>query len=215
MAKPSSSTKAEKAEEAVRRYLTFLKDRTALVDQEAVARAQAQVDRAKDVIAEVLALARLERTQVVDEAPIRAAFVAAIGGWAADNDISVETLRRFGVPAEVLLEAKLMSRRQFEQERRAAGARPTSKPTPGQVALNGARSRTLSPDEAAALLDGLPDGQFTVAEARDTLGLTRDAARSRVNRAVTAGLLVTAGVDNSDLTRKGKRPMRFERAPGS
>lgn len=213
MAKPSS-TKSEKAEEAVRRYLTFLKDRTALVDQEAVARAQAQVDRAKDVIAEVLALARLERAQVVDEAPIRAAFVAAIGGWAADNDISVETLRRFGVPAEVLLEAKLMSRRQFEQERRAAGARPTSKPTPGQT-LNGARSRTLNPAEAAALLDGLPDGQFTVAEARDATGLTRDAARSRVNRAVTAGLLVTAGVDNSDLTRKGKRPMRFERAPGS
>lgn len=224
MAKPSSLKPEDRTEEAVRRYLTYLKTPEVLVDHERLARAQQRVDRhaaAGDVVEHLKALASLERAQVVDEAPLRAAFVEAIPGWAEEHQISVELLRGFGVPDEVLVEAKLLSRKKAERDRARTRTRRTttvvpSKEADGQpptppAATNG--HGTLDAAEVAALVEGMPERgtPFTVADLAASAGWTKDAARSRVNRAVTAGLLDDIGVDDSDPNRRGKRPVLYER----
>lgn len=217
---PRGTSSADRTEEAVRRYLTYLKDPAALVDQDLVARVQQRVDRfaGGDVVEHLKALAALERAQTVDETPLRAAFVEAIPGWAEEQQISVELLRSFGVPDDVLVEARLLSRKRAERERAGQGrtrrAPVKAAEAPVEVeAPAGSNGHGQLTADAVALLEGMPEPgtPFTVAGLAEVVGVTKDIARSRVNRAVAAGLLADVGVDDSDPNRRGKRPTLYER----
>lgn len=217
---PSSLKAQDRAEDAVRAYLVYLHNPEDLIDQQRVAKAQQRVDRAAgDVVEHLKALAALDQAKVVDEAPLREAFVAAVAEWAADHNISVDRLRDFRVPDAVLVEAKLLPRKQFERDRAAARARARRPPTPKTqvdeppetvVSTNG--HSDLDDDHVAMLVEGMPPpGQsFTVAGLAETTGLTKNAARMRVNRAHADGLIVEAGLD-PDTTKPGRQPMQYTR----
>jgi hypothetical protein len=224
MAKGTSSAKAE---DAVRRYLTFLKSPQDLVDEKAIARAQAQVDRTAggDVIEHIQALAALERAHVVDEAPLRDAFVAALPGWVEKTSVSVEVLRSFGAPDDVLVEAGLMSREKAKRLRANArrGTRRTTT-TPAAPAAAAPRARARRAPAASTnghgrtivdydgILAGLPPkGEtFLATDVATATGKGIAQARNYVAAMRSKGLIAHVG-EVDPWTGKGTAPYLYER----
>lgn len=219
---PSSLKAQDRAEDAVRAYLVYLNNPEDLIDQHRVAKAQQRVDRsAGDVVEHLKALAALDQAKIVDGAPLREAFVAVVAEWAADHKISVDRLRDFHVPDAVLVEAKMLSKKQFEQGRAAANrARTRRPPTPKTQAeapdepaeMEGSTNghSDLDEEHVAMLIEGMPPPgtSFTVAGLAEKTGLTKNAARMRVNRAHADGLIVPVGLD-PDTTKPGRQPMQY------
>ena len=99
------SNPAPEAEEAIRRYLTFLDDPSKLRDEGEVQRRTVAVLEAQDPIEKLKALALLEKASAIDDQALRVAFVAAAKAWADEHGVSVKAFRELGVPVEVLTEA--------------------------------------------------------------------------------------------------------------
>ena len=97
-------TDAVSPEEAVRAYLMYLDD-LELVDAAAVKKAQNAVEKAKDPIEHLKALASLERAQATDETVYRADFVKLAKSWADEESVPASAFRELGVPADVLAAA--------------------------------------------------------------------------------------------------------------
>jgi hypothetical protein len=215
-------TSSAKAEDAVRRYLTFLKSPQDLVDEKAIAKAQAQVDRTADgdVIEHIQALAALERAHAVDEAPLRDAFVAALPGWVEETGVSVDVLRSFGVADDALVEAGLMSREQAKRLRANTRRRKATPPaaartraTPAKRApaasTNGHGRPTVDYDSILAALP--PKGEtFQAADVATVSGKGIAQARNYVAALRSKGLIAHVG-EVDPWTRKGTAPYLYER----
>jgi hypothetical protein len=110
-------------EEAVRRYLVHLEDPSQLVDQDKIAAAQAAVERAKDPLARLKALADLEHARQPDTGDVENDFVANAKAYADAESIPVAAFREMGVPVDVLARAGFPVR-----PRRASGTTATGAP---------------------------------------------------------------------------------------
>lgn len=215
MAKGTSSAKAE---ENIRRYLTYLKAPGDLVDPKAVARANTQVERTAggDVIEHVKALAALEQATVVDEAPLRAAFVDTIPGWLEEHGVSVDVLRSFGVPDDVLVEAGLMpaetrksrSGTRRPAKKRAAAPAPVPPPAPAPAVSSNGHGRGIDYD---AIVAALPAGEFLTADVAALLDVDLITARNRIATMRSKGLIVHVG-EVDPWTGKGAAPYLYARA---
>src|SRR5215218_3840966 len=112
------------AETAVRNYLTFLSDPDSLVDQAAIKRLQANVDKAKDPVDKLRAIAQLETARQADPDVYRQGFVEHARAWAEVEAVPVSVWERMGVPQDVLRDAGLApaGRRGRGRGRGSAGA---------------------------------------------------------------------------------------------
>lgn len=148
-------TSSTDAERAVRQYLLWLEDPSNLIDAAAVKKASTAVEKAKDPLDKLLAIAELERVQHADAENLVADFIANAKGYAAAQGIPVAAFRQMGVATDILVEAGLEEGR---RGRRSAGPR-----TPGGRAPKVPVERL----QVAALQ--LP-GQFTLADVADKAG---------------------------------------------
>ena len=107
-------------EEAVRLYLMFLADPDKLVDQAGLKKLETDVDKAKDPIDRVRAIAALEKAKNVDGSTYRADFTRYAKEWADSEGVPAGAFRQMGVPDDVLSEAGFEAGR---GRRRGAGRR--------------------------------------------------------------------------------------------
>lgn len=172
-------------EGAVRLYLMFLADPESLRDEAAIAKAQAAVEKAKDPIDKLKALAALEKAQAVDSSSYRDDFIANAKTWADSEGIPAKAFLELGVPAADLVAAGITA-----PSARAAGA---AKGTSGK-----GRAPRLSLDEVAARL---PNGEFKLSDLAQAIGRETATTRNYLNKLVEAG---TVGVVGDDPNHSGQ-----------
>src|SRR5687768_11892285 len=98
-------------EDAVRRYLQWLEDPSSILDEDAVAKAEAAVADAPDPLARLHALADLEHARAADSEGVTEDFVAYAKDYAEAQSIPLAAFEALGVPTEVLRQAGLLGGR--------------------------------------------------------------------------------------------------------
>lgn len=189
------------SEAAIRAYLLYLREPESLVDEAAVLRAKAQVQRETDPIRKLRALSRLELAGQVNGDTLRSDFIANVSTWLRENpDVTVGAFRASGVPDEVLVEAGLVDARR----------RNGSRPVPAQPSRPPRRQRAapIPLDQAA---DVVPEGTFRVNEYAVIIGRQISTARLYIDRLLRAGMLVDAG-EVEDWSGNGSPPKLYKRA---
>jgi hypothetical protein len=144
-------------EAAVRLYLLWLEDPSNLVDEANVKKAEAAVERAKDPIERLHALADLEHARQADGDAVTKSFVAQAKAWADSEDIPVSAFREMGVPDDVLAEAGFAMQR----------------PRRGRRVQSSGSSRSRAPrvpiEQITAAVNRLPK-QFTLSDLGEKAG---------------------------------------------
>lgn len=187
---------ATSPEAAVRRYLEWLADPTSLVDEEAVAKAEAAVAEAADPLARLHALADLEHARQTDAEAVTADFVAHGKAYADAQSIPLSAFRASGVEDEVLRRAG------FEVGgRRSGGARSGGG--------SGTRAPKVSIEELKAATLRLPR-QFTLAELAESAGGgSPQTVRKAVDELIEAGKARSLG-PKPDHQGRGRAPTLYE-----
>lgn len=177
-------------EEAVRRYLEYLRDPSSIVDHDMVKSLAARLDEATDVVERIMLRQQLEQARAGDEAAVREAFVAHAKAWADVQGIAGSAFRAEGVPDHVLAEAGLV-------RRGAAEPRPPRRPA------------------ADAVREALPrrkDEAVTVSALAAHTGASVDTVRSVIKQEIAAGRLKVAGADPHHC-RPGRPPTLYVQGP--
>ena len=139
MARPTVAS-VPSAETAVRRYLTFLNDPAALIDNEQTAELRRQLASTTDVLERLHLHSRIHKLQQPDETELVAEFAAHAADYCHTEGIPAAALTALGVQAHVLRAAGL------QPGRRAA----TPPPDPSELQLTAAPPRpTPSFDDVA------------------------------------------------------------------
>ncbi|MGI8939265.1 MAG: hypothetical protein ACR2JF_13840 [Iamia sp.] len=184
-------------EAAVRRYLLWLEDPASLVDEEAVARAEAAVAAAGDPLARLHALADLEHAREADADAVTEDFVSQAKAYSDAESIPVAAFRSAGVPDDVLRKAG------FDVGRK--GRRSSSR------SGGGGRSRApqVSIEELKAATLRLPK-QFTLADvATEAGGGSPQTVRKAVDEMISAGKARNLG-PKQDHHGRGRAPTLYE-----
>jgi hypothetical protein len=185
-------------EDAVRRYLLWLEEPESIVDDAAVARAEAAVAEAADPLARLHALADLEHARAADAEGVTADFVAHAKDYAEGQSIPLAAFEALGVPAEVLRQAGLMGGRGRRGAGRASGG-------------TGQRAPKVSIDELKAAARRLPK-QFTLADvAREAGGGSPQTVRKAIDEMIQAGQARNLG-PKQDHDGRGRAPTLYELA---
>lgn len=185
-------------EAAVRLYLLWLEDPSNLVDAGAVKKAEAAVDKAKDPLDKLHALADLQRARTADGDAVVADFVANAKAYADAQGIPAVAFRELGVPQEVLIDAGLET-----GTRRGRGGRGPA----------GAGSRAPKvPVERLQVAALELDGQFTLADVAERAGGGSPATvRKAVEGLVESGKLIKLG-PLEGYTGRGRAPTAYTAA---
>ncbi len=96
---------ASSPEDAVRRYLEWLEDPDSLIDDEAVARAEAAVADARDPLTRLHALADAEHARQADADAVIRDFITHARAYAEAQSIPIAAFRAVGVSDDVLRQA--------------------------------------------------------------------------------------------------------------
>jgi hypothetical protein len=176
------------AETAVRRYLTALRDPSALRDDETLNALQEQLANAGDELERL----RL-RQQILDlESPsieqYENEFITHAKAWAEEQGITSRAFESEGVPARVLRKAGLTS---------AAGRRGRR---------SGNRTRVTVDQVRAAI----PRGAFTIKQLQEASGASPAVVRKVVAEELTAGRLKDQGTD-PDHIGPGRAPTLYKK----
>ena len=174
---PSSSTVSP--ESAVRTYLQYLEDPASLVDKAMVKRLQGKVDKAKDPVDRLKALAALDKAQSTDDSPYRADFVRYAKQWADEEGVPAAAFRQLGVPNDVLVEAGL-DRRPKGRRGAKAGAAPRQRRPPVKSAV--LEEAVLAMDES-----------FTVKDIADRMGASAVTVKNVLDRLIAQEKVTDAG----------------------
>jgi hypothetical protein len=166
-------------EAAVRLYLQYLDDPSQLLDAAAVKKAHGAVDKAKDPIDRLKAMAVLERTQSTDGSAYKADFVRYARSWAEEEGVPASAFRELGVPADVLAEAGLDGQPKGRR-RSKAGTAPRSRRPPVKT----------EQVEAGILAMSEP---FTVREVADRVGGSPMTIKAVLDRLAEQDKVVDAG----------------------
>lgn len=189
-------------EDAVRRYLEWLEDPSSVVDDEAVARAEAAVAEARDPLARLHALADLEHARQVDGGSIEEDFVAHARAYAEAESIPVAAFQAAGVPDDVLRRAGFSV-----GGRRRSGSSSAGRRSGG----GGRRAPQVSIEEVKAAALRLPK-QFTLADvAREAGGGSPQTVRKAVDDLISEGKARRIG-PKPDHRGRGRAPTLYELA---
>src|SRR5687768_14473261 len=97
-------------ETAIRNYLTYLNDPDSLVDQALIRKLASEVDKAKDPVDKLRAIAQLETAQRADPTVYRQGFVDNAKAWSETEGVPISAFERMGVPPDVLRDAGLTAK---------------------------------------------------------------------------------------------------------
>lgn len=184
-------------EDAVRRYLLWLEDPESIVDEAAIARAEAAVADAADPLARLHALADLEHARAADSEGVTADFVAHAQAYAEAQSIPLAAWEALGVPAEVLRQAGLAGGRPRRAGGRAGGGGA------------GQRAPKVAIEELKAAARRLPK-RFTLADvAREAGGGSPQTVRKAVDEMIEAGQARSLG-PKPDHHGRGRAPTLYE-----
>lgn len=187
-------------EDAVRRYLLWLEEPESIIDDDAVAKAEAAVADAADPLARLHALADLEHARAADAEGVTADFVAHAKAYAEAQSIPLAAWEALGVPTEVLRQAGLTGGR---------GRRGVGRPSGGGGA--GQRAPKVAIEELKAAARRLPK-QFTLADvAREAGGGSPQTVRKAVDEMIAAGQARNLG-PKPDHHGRGRAPTLYELA---
>jgi len=166
-------------EVAVRLYLTYLDDPSKLFDAAAVKKAEASVEKAKDPIDRLKALALLERAQATDESAYKLDFIKLAKSWADEERIPASAFREMGVPTDVLAAAGLDGAPKGRQRSRA-GTAPRS------------RRPAVKTEQIEASILALTE-PFTVREVSDRIGGSAVTIKTTLDRLVAQDKVADVG----------------------
>lgn len=183
------------AENAVRNYLTVLKDPGSLRDDERAAEIEKQLATASDPIERVMLQQQLRDAQRPSTDQYEEEFVTHAKAWADAHGISVAAFLAEEVPSTVLRRAG------FSVSRAAAEGRGGR----GRPSATG-RSRVSAEQVRAAL----PTGTFTAKDVQDATDASPAVVRRVIHEEVEAGNVIAAGTD-PDHQGPGRAPMTYKR----
>jgi hypothetical protein len=185
------------SESAVRQYLLYLDDPSKLRDEVEIQKKTQAVLDAADPIEKLKALADLERVAKVDEAPLRDAFIAYAGEWAAAENIPVAAFRELRVPDDVLRAAG------FDIPVSAARRRAASD-VPRQ------RAKAVPVDEIKAFVLA-QQGTFVLADVQTGAGGSPATVRKAVEELVESGQVEKLG-PVAGYAGRGRAPIQYSRS---
>jgi hypothetical protein len=178
------------SETAVRNYLTFLSDPDRLVDQAAVKKLQANVEKAKDPVDKLRAISKLETARKADPDVYRRGFVENAKAWAEDEGVPGSAFERMGVPQDVLRDAGLAPR-----ARRGRSKAPRAARAPRR------RSMKAGDIEAGIVILEEP---FTVRDVADKVGGSPLTIKAALDRLEAQGRIRPAGERSGGRGRASK-----------
>ena len=178
------------AETAVRRYLTALRDPSALRDEKTLTSLQSQLEGSADELERL----RL-RQQILDlESPsieqYENDFVTHAKAWADESGVTAKAFEAEGVPGNVLRRAGLVSGGRGRRGRRSGGTRT-------RVTVDQVRST-------------IPRGAFTIRMLQEASGASPAVVRKVVAEELSAGRLKEQGVD-PDHVGPGRAPTLYKK----
>jgi hypothetical protein len=180
------------AEDAVRAYLTYLQDPSALRDVDEVNRLKAEAESATDPLEKLKLLSAAQRADEVDGSTYEAGFVAHAKEWAERERVTAEAFKALGVPTDVLAAAGLLRRR---------SAKPS---TPSR------RTRSQGvPVER--VVEAIPGEAFRIRDVMEATGASLQTVRKAVRTLLEQGQLVDLGPDQN-WDGRGRTPTLYRRA---
>lgn len=186
------------AEEAVRRYLSFLADPSGVRDDERIAELERGLAESTDPIDKIKLASELYRAQNVDGSEYRDAFVAHAKEWAEENGVVSEAFQQLGVPDEDLRAAGFSVGR--------GPRRPRSGSGPDGPRTRAPRVSVEEIREAALRVSG----PFTVSELRGIVGGTPATVRKALDGLLEDGRIIDLGPDK-EWAGRGRAPHLYRR----
>jgi hypothetical protein len=191
------TTDLDAAEHAIRQYLRYLDDPDQLRDEDAIAKAQEDVDNAVDPLDKLKALAQLEQVSVIHEEPLRAEFVDYAKAWAHAVNVPVSAFVALHVPADVLDEAGF--------DIKPAKSNHRSSGTPSK------RAKPVRLDDIKAWITR-QSGTFTTVDISAGVGGSPMTQRAAINQLVEAGAVEGLG-PLPTYTGVGRAPHHYRCVP--
>jgi hypothetical protein len=186
-------------EATLRRYLAYLEDESALVDEERVRELNEAIDVTSDPIERLRLLSELERaSHGADAGELEGAVASGLRAWAEANAVTRGALEQVGVPASLLDRAGMGSRgraRNGERSRRRSSR----------------RAPRLSADEVKAAITSQLGKTWKLSELATAIDREPATTRNYVARLVEEGWVTEVGDDPAHDGR-GRAPKLYSRA---
>ncbi len=179
-------------------YLQYLADPTKLVDQASVKKLENDVEKAKDPIDKLKAVAALERARAVDGRLYEDAFIRNARAWAEAEGIPLAAFKTMGVPDAVL------SRAGFDDGRRRAGRTRT---TTKRAASRSGRAKSTSADAIREWVLATT-GSFTLADVQKGIGGSPATIKKAIDELITDGKVENLGAV-SEHHGRGRAPYHY------
>lgn len=183
------------AEQAVRTYLTALKDPSSLRDDDMIAKLERELEQTDDQVERVKLRQQLLDAQSPSVEQHEEAFVAHAKQWAQEQRVTAEAFEREGVPPAVLRKAGFSVRGTRGQSRSRSQDRSTKR-----------RSRVSAEEVRKAI----PRGTFTIKQVEEACGASPAVVRRVVQEVVDAGQVTALGPD-PDHSGPGRAPVLYRK----
>lgn len=176
--------------EAVRSYLTALRDPESLKDDAAIESKTSELEEADDVIARLKLQEELRDLMAPSLESAEDDFVVHAKAWADEAGISSDAFIAEGVPAAVLKRAGFASVRAGGKKARSTTRRSGTRVTTEEV------------------IAAIPNSAFTVKQLGNTSGASAAVVRKAINLEVDAGRVTELGSD-PDHSGPGRAPTLY------
>jgi hypothetical protein len=199
-------------ERAVRRYLAYLSNKVATVDNDQLVALGKQLKSTSDPIVRLRLLSEIERAKRPDKGSLEVDFVTNAYEWAQENNIVFGAFRALGVPAELLHRAGIEKADLKSLARGKANKRAGS-------SSNATSSRhSIRPTQAAerkepVRIDRVQEivrsqtNRFTISQIAKISEASIATARTSITTLVATGEVRATGVI---VGLQGKAPMTYE-----
>ncbi|MEZ5234211.1 MAG: hypothetical protein R2749_16115 [Acidimicrobiales bacterium] len=164
-------------------YLQYLADPTKLVDQASVKKLESDVDKAKDPIDKLKAVAALERARAVDGQQHEDAFIRNARAWADAEGIPLAAFKTMGVPDAVLARAGFDDGRRRGGRSRSAAKRATTR---------SGRAKSTSADAIREWVLATA-GTFTLADVQKGIGGSPATIKKAIDELIEADKVENLG----------------------
>lgn len=186
------------SEDAVRMYLQYLADPTKLVDQASVKKLESDVDKAKDPIDKLKAVAALERARAVDGQQHEDAFIRNARAWADAEGIPLAAFKTMGVPDAVLARAGFDDGRRRGGRSRSAAKRATTR---------SGRAKSTSADAIREWVLATA-GTFTLADVQKGIGGSPATIKKAIDELIEADKVENLGAA-AEHHGRGRAPYHY------
>ena len=195
---------AEIAETAVRRYLQWLTDPSALRDTDRLADLESELADTADPIDRLKLLSSIERLSKVDGDEVKMGFIRHARDWAVANEVSVGAFRALGVE-DVMLEAAGLVERSARRQR-SSGAT-----SGGSTAAPAGKTGSRAPMVPIATIIDHVRGiavPFTLTDVMGAVGGSPATVRKAVEQLVSEGTVRSEGPATNHHAR-GRAPIVY------